>query len=140
MIPTVDIFGVFHGKRRLGQAKRAKRVDHDRELFGALLTDRAFVGSRMGTVRNAVRMHGEGRPIDSLARHELAFDVVEHFVGVDVRMIVRRGNRFRVVIVEPRAERAERSAPPDRYVAWPRIAVLVKTIALFECYETSRVP
>ena len=47
---------------------------------------------------------------DAPARHEVAFHVVDDFVGIDVGVVVRRRNRERVVVEQARHERAHHEA------------------------------
>ena len=64
----------------------------------------------MRAVRDAVRVNGERRRLDAAARHEVALDVVDHFVGIDVRVVVRRRNRQRVIVEQARHERTQHEA------------------------------
>src|SRR5687768_778045 len=52
-------------------------------------------------------MMRDGAVFDSLPAHEFARRIKQHFVRVDVAVVVRRWNRVRVEVVGPRAERAD---------------------------------
>src|SRR5947208_6225133 len=43
-------------------------------------------------------MHGEGADVDPTATHEVARDVVDDLVRVDVRVVVRRRDGERVIV------------------------------------------
>src|SRR6185503_21015722 len=64
----------------------------------------------MRAVRNAVRMMRDAAELDALATHELAPGVVEHFVRIDVAVVIWRRYGFRIEVVWSRAERADDEA------------------------------
>src|SRR5437867_2852475 len=64
----------------------------------------------MRPVRDAVGMVRDAPELDSLSAHELARRIVEHFVGIDVAVVVRSGHRLGIEIVWPRTERADHEA------------------------------
>ena len=80
-------------------------VDHHGELFGFLGSDAFLHCSGMRTVGNAGRMQRDHSSRDILAAHEVAIDVVEYFIAVDIAVIVWRGNSIGMVVVKPGAER-----------------------------------
>ena len=94
------VIRVFNSQGLSGHLERTKGVHHHGQLFGAFLPNAAFVGAWMRTVWNARRMQGNISSIDARAAHEIAINVIEHFVGVNVRMIVWRWDGLRMVIVQ----------------------------------------
>src|SRR6266576_4534934 len=104
--PRLVIIRVFNIERRLGDFQRSEAIRHDCELVGVLGANARLRASRMGTMRNSIRVVRDAAELDSLAAHELARRVVKHFVGVDVAVIVRRRNRFRMEIIGTWTERA----------------------------------
>src|SRR5215470_2285017 len=109
-LPAKGIPFVFERGGLCRQLQWAEGIDHHRQFVGAHLADRPLVGTGMRPVRDPVWMHREGGWADALARHEVALHVVDDFVGIDVRMVVRRGNRERMVVEEPWDERAHHEA------------------------------
>ena len=95
-----------------------ERVDHDRQLLGRLLADRRLDGARVRPVRDARRVERERRDLHPAAAHEVAGDVVDDLVAVDVRVVVRRRDRERVVVELARHERADDEVPRPANVWW----------------------
>ena len=87
-------------------------VDHHRQLFRFLFADARLDSARVRPVRDACRVNGERADVHSPAAHEVAGDVVDDFVGVDVGVVVRGRDRERVVV-----ELAGYEAADDE-VAW----------------------
>src|SRR5687767_7566038 len=105
--PTERITRVLHGNGMRRESQRTKRVDHHCEFVGPGLADRAFVGSRVRAMRDAVGVNSDRRRFNSAPRHEIAFYVVNDFVGVDVRMVVGRGDGEWVIVEQPWNEGTE---------------------------------
>src|SRR5690242_15893209 len=108
--PRLVVVRVLYLQRRLGDFQRPEAVHHHRQLVGILGADARFRAPRMRPVRNSVRMMRDATKLDSLPAHELARRVVQHFVGVDVAVIVGSRHRFGMKVVRPRAERADDEA------------------------------
>src|SRR5437588_12531005 len=70
----------------------------------------------MRSVRNPVRMMRDAPELDSLSAHELARGIVEHFVRIDVAVVVRSGHCLRIKVIRTRTERAD-----DETVALERL-------------------
>src|SRR5678816_4150393 len=70
----------------------------------------------MRSMWNAVRVIRDGAELDSLAAHELTRRVIEHFVRVHVRVVVRSRHGVGIEVVWPRAERAD-----DESVSFERL-------------------
>ena len=67
-------------------------------------------GTGLRPVRCAGCVQRDRSFLDAAAAHEVPADVVDHFVAVDARVIVRHRNRQRVIVEKARYERAERGA------------------------------
>jgi hypothetical protein len=50
-------------------------------------------------MRNTSRVQSEGGAFDAATTAEVAVDVVEHFVAVDVAVVVGDGDRQRVIVL-----------------------------------------
>src|SRR4030067_3739846 len=67
-------------------------------------------------------MHADIVRVDTLARHEISFRIIDYFIGIDIGMIVRSGNRLRVVIEESGYEGADHKISPlEGLVGWWRL-------------------
>src|SRR5687768_13370174 len=89
------------------ESQRPECIDHYCELIGPRFADRAFVSSRVRTMRDAVGVNSERRRFNSAPRHEIPFYVVDDFVRVDVRMVIGRGDGEWVIVEQPWNERTE---------------------------------
>ena len=76
-------------------------------------------------------MDCERAALDSLARHEVALDIVEDLVRVDVGVVVGRGNRLRVVVEQAGNERTDdESGTVERLVDGRRLVDAAIAIVL----------
>src|SRR6266566_573419 len=105
--PRVGIPIVLHRDGLACEVQRMEGVDHHRQLLGRLLADAGLDGARVWPVRDARGVHGERADVDATTAHEIARDVVDDLVGVDVGVVVGRGNRERVVVELTRDEAAD---------------------------------
>src|SRR5689334_12049024 len=80
--PAVGVRLVLERHGLLGECERTEGIDHDRELVGRGLSDRPFVCTGMRPMWNAIGMHRDRAGADVAARHELAVDVIDHFVRI----------------------------------------------------------
>src|SRR5262249_46317856 len=76
------------------------------------LADAGLGRAGVRAVRQAAGVQRDAALLDALARHEVALDIVQHLVAVDIRVIIWRRDRQRVVVELARHERAE-------YEVWP---------------------
>ena len=91
--------------------QRVERVDHHRQLLGRLLADRGLGRPRVRAVWDPGGVERERGDVHAAAAHEVAGDVVDDLVAVDVRVVVRRGDRERVVVELAGHERAHDEVP-----------------------------
>src|SRR4051812_45426980 len=76
----------------------------------------------MRTVRNAVGMNRHRCRLDAAPRHEVALHVINDLVRIDVRVVVRRGYRERVIVEQTRNKRAhDESRPVERLMDGRRL-------------------
>src|SRR5689334_10496918 len=64
----------------------------------------------MRSVRNSVRVVRNAPELDSLSTHEFARSVIQHLVGIHVRVIVGRRYRVGIEVVRARTERTHHEA------------------------------
>ena len=69
-------------------------------------------------VRDAARVQRERRLLDAAAAAELAADVVQHLVGLHVRVGVRHLDRVGMRVEQPRGERADHEPAGVSNVWW----------------------
>src|SRR5258708_32242535 len=107
--PGPRVVGVLGRQGGRAEMEGTAGVDHDSELIGARLTDRSRDTAGRRTVGETRWGQADRAEPDAcaLARHEVATDVEEHLVGVDVGVVVRHGDRLRVEVEWSRAERAD---------------------------------
>ena len=74
------------------QPEGLKGIDHDGQFQGLFLPDGALVGTGVRAVRNAAGVQAEESLFHVVPAHEIAVDVVQNFVGVDVGVVVGRGD------------------------------------------------
>ena len=98
------------------------RVDHHGQLVGAGHVAAGDDRAGVRAVRDAARVERERRLLDAAAAAEPAADVVEHLVGLHVRVGVRHLDRLGVRVEHPRGERAERRTRAPRTSAAPAAA------------------
>ena len=107
LVPRVGVLPVVELLRELRQPQRMERVAHDGQLVRLGHPDRLLREPGLRPVRDARRMQRHGADLDPLARPELAVDVIDHLLGVQVRVVVRDRDRLRVEVELARAERAD---------------------------------
>src|SRR5438552_9792056 len=96
--PAIRILLIIIRLSRRCQLQWIERIHHHRQLLRAIDTQALFNGTWMWPVRNASRVQREGGAFDAATAAEVAVDVVEHFVAVDVAVVVGDGDRQRVVV------------------------------------------
>ena len=106
-LPRLIIIRIFDFQGLLGQHQRPKRVDHHGQLIGFGLADAFFHGAGMRAVGDATGVEGNLSALHAFAAHEVTVYIVQHFIGVDVAVVVWRGYRLRVVVIQPWAEAAK---------------------------------
>src|SRR6478672_7490655 len=104
------VLRVLEPHRRLRHLERLERVHHHRELVRVLRADAGLRATRMWPMRKPVGVVRDATILDALSAHELARGVEQDLVRVHVAVIVRRGDRLRIEVVWPRAERADHEA------------------------------
>ena len=75
-------------------------VDHDGYFSRFLFANAALNGTGMWAMRNATRMQGKLSPADVIATHKVTVHVIQYLVRVDVAVVVRGWNGFRMVIIQ----------------------------------------
>ncbi len=105
--PRRGVGGVVELERGLCRVQRAEGVAHDRQLVGVGGAEGLLDGARVRAVRDALGVQAHRPDVDAPARLVVALHVVEHLVGVEVRVVVGHRHRFRVEVEHPRAEGAD---------------------------------
>lgn len=103
-LPTVGVRGIVDHQRGLRGEERPEGIAHHCEFVGEGCTERFLDRTRVRAVRDSLRVRSERALLDSLAGLVITLDVVEHFIGVEVAVVVRNGDRVRVPIKHARAE------------------------------------
>src|SRR6185312_7221213 len=89
------------------QLERSERVAHDGQL-GRLGDAEGLLGEAgLWTMWKSGRVQRDRADGDALSRSEVAGDVVDHLLGLEIRVVVRDRHRLRVEVELPRAERAD---------------------------------
>src|SRR5689334_10939744 len=86
-------------------------IDHDRQLLGRLFADRRLDRAGMRSMWDPGGMERERGDLHAAPAHEVASDVIDDLVRVDVRVVVRRRDRERVVVELARYERTHDEIP-----------------------------
>lgn len=94
----------FDFKRVFGEPEGLEGVYHYCEFEGFFCSDAFLYCAGMGTVWNAAGMQGYLSFYDTFAGHEIAINIVEHFVGIYVGVVVGRRDGLWMIIEEARAE------------------------------------
>ena len=79
---------------RFGGEKGPEGVAHHRQFAGVGGIEGFFHGARMGAMRDALGMRGQGTHFDALSCFVVTGHVVEHFVGVQIGVVVRNLDGF----------------------------------------------
>ena len=56
----------------------------------------------MGSVGQATRMQGKGTAINTPSAHKIAFGIVQHFIRVNIGMVIGSWNGQRVIVEQTR--------------------------------------
>src|SRR6266511_729050 len=107
LVPGVRVLPVVELLRELRQLQRMERVAHHRELVGLVHADRLLRKPRLRTMGEARRVQRDRADVHSASRAELAGDVIDHLLRLEVRMVVRDRHRERVEVELARTERAD---------------------------------
>src|SRR5262245_16492140 len=86
-------------------------VEHDCQLLSSQGVLARHDCSRMRTMRNSARMKGNGASFDPSTGAEIASNVKEHFVSLNIIVHPRNLNRLRMSIEEARGKGANDVAP-----------------------------
>src|SRR4051794_28647023 len=107
LVPAVGVLPVVEVLREPRQLQRVEGVAHDRELVCLLHADRLLREARLRPVRQARRMERDRADLDALPRPEVAGDVIDHLLRLQVRVVVRDRDRKRVEVELPGTEGAD---------------------------------
>src|SRR5690606_32182245 len=97
--PRLMIAFIRYLHRLLGKHQRLKGIHHHCQLIRLGLPDASFHSSRMGAVRDTGRMQGDMARIYVVPAHEIAVDIIQNLVTVNITVTVRCRNTFRMVVV-----------------------------------------
>ncbi len=111
LVPGERVLAVVEVARERRQAQRVERVAHDRQLARLVQPDRLLGEPRLRPVRQPGRMQRDRADVDALPRAEVAGDVIDHLLALQIRMVVRDRDRERVEVELARAERADDEVP-----------------------------
>ena len=76
-------------------------------------------------MRNSLRMQRQRTDFDALARLVIAFNVIQHFITIKIRMVVRHDHRKRMKVERARAKRADHEVVRFKsLVRWRRHVML----------------
>ncbi len=90
----------------IGQLERPECIDHDGQLVGFPGADALLHRSGMGAVWDTAGVQGDHPFLYMFTAHKVAIDVVEHFIAVDIAVIIGRRDSQRMVIEQSRHKRA----------------------------------
>src|SRR5262245_15959061 len=110
LAPGERVARVVQVPRQRREPQRTERVAHHGELLGAAGAEGALDEPRLRPVRQARRMERDGLQLDPLPRSELTGDVVDHRLGLQVRVMVWQRHGHGVVVQLAGAERADDEA------------------------------
>jgi hypothetical protein len=82
--PRLVVVVVFNGERFGCDLKRPKGIDHDSEFFCFGFANASLVRAGVRAVRNARRVQRNVPSVNACSTHEITFDVIQDFVGIDV--------------------------------------------------------
>src|ERR1700681_4231717 len=102
--PAIRIGRVVNGLRNRGELQRVEGVDHDGQFFGAFGAQAFFDCAGVRAVGDAAWMERQGRLLDATTTAEIAVDVVEQLVAIDVAVVIRNWYRERVIVQFARHE------------------------------------
>src|SRR5262245_58029272 len=110
LAPGERVGRVVQVPRQRREPQRTERVAHHGELLGAAGAEGALDEPRRRPGRPPRRMERDGLQLDPLPRSELTGDVVDHLLGLQVRVMVWQRHGHRVVVQLAGAERADDEA------------------------------
>src|SRR5437762_12069692 len=84
-----------------------KGIDHHCKFLSFLCADTFFYSARMRPMGNAGWVQGDHPSCYILAAHKISIYIVDHFITVYITMIVRCGNRLRMIIKQSRTKGAD---------------------------------
>src|SRR4051812_43814882 len=82
-----------------------KGIHHHRQLFGFFCTNTPFYCTRMRAMRYTGRMQGDHAPGYVLTTHKIAIHIIQHFIAVDIAVVIRGRYRLRVIVEQAWTER-----------------------------------
>ena len=103
---------VINSLRYCGVFEGVEGIYHHGQFFGTLYAEALFDSTRMGAVWDATRVQRDGRTLDAFAAAEIAVDIVEHLVAVNVAVIVGYRYRERVIVQLARDKGADDEVRP----------------------------
>ena len=81
-------------------------IDHHCQLIGLFLANAFFHGAGMRAMRDTGWVQSDHPPGNMLAAHEIARYIVQHFIAVDITVVIRCRHRIGMVIVQARTKTA----------------------------------
>ena len=75
-----------------------KRIYHYGQLFCFFCADTLVYGARMRTVRNASRVKCDHATRNIFPAHEIAVNIVKHFITINIAMIIWGRNSLGVIV------------------------------------------
>src|SRR6478672_5212269 len=83
-----------------------KSVNHHRKFFCLFCANTFFNCAGMRTMRNTSRMQSNHTSCNIFAAHEIAVNIIDNFIAVDVTVIIGRRNTLRMIIEKSRHKTA----------------------------------
>src|SRR3954451_3252461 len=111
LVPRVGVLAVVEILRELRELERMERVAHHSELVRLVRADRFLREAGLRAVREPGRMERDRADVDAAARAELAGDVIDHLLGLQIRMVIRNRHCEWIEVELARAERADDEVP-----------------------------
>ena len=104
--PAHHIIPVLNFQRLLGKHQRAESIHHYGQFFCFPGTNTFFHGSGVRPVRNTGGMQRDHSTGNMFAAHKIAIHIIQHFITVDITVIIRCRNCIGMIIVQPRHKTA----------------------------------
>src|SRR2546421_2620944 len=82
-----------------------KGIYHHGQFIGLFGTNAFFHCTWMGTMRYACRVQGDHSPGHVFATHEISIYVIQHFVTINIAVVVRGGYSLRMIVEQPWTKR-----------------------------------
>src|SRR6476660_7990371 len=111
LIPRICVLAVVEILRELRQLQRMEGVAHHRKLVRLVRPDALLREARLRPVWKTGGMEGDRAHIHPTPRAELAGDVIDHLLRLQVRMVVRDRHCEWIEVELARTERADHEVP-----------------------------